>query len=332
MGIAARAWWHEGAAAPKPADAAQTPAHSFDPDGINGPIEAWLVRGVGRMGRAVLRLMTTSPEAGAADRHLLQSLMLIPFCLLGAYVTMAVAPVLIGMVCIIFSGSLDEPARAVIRTVSASLWVAGFALYRVSIWGCLGRAARALHASRRAPVNTGDPISNLLLQSQPVTRGDSRYPLSEIYAVGFNDAVLLPTFYTLLWTGAVGALAFLEGLALGLWSPALVWAVVIAVPAITELYYLILLMNTASTWTDYRRSRLREFLKFLVVVPTAIGVCEGLGWLIFYVCQETLRQGEPWIGWLGAVNMLLVFDVALYMSARWMYVRRRFDAERRNPW
>src|SRR6185503_17059527 len=92
-----------------------------------------------------------------------------------------------------------------------------------------------------------------------------RYPLAEIYPIGFSDAVLLPTFYSLLWLFLLGALGLLEGILMGLDSSTLVWCFVIGVPALTQVCFLAAMGTLVSNWMDYRRSWLASFVRGVTI-------------------------------------------------------------------
>ena len=123
-------------------------------------------------------------------------------------------------------------------------------------------------------------------------------------------------------------LGFAEGALLGLPVHVLVWIAVILIPALPQLHFLVALLNIASYCRDYRRTWLILIFKTIVYSTLGIAVFSGVGALIAMLVESTIHAGRPWTGWLGAVNILLVFDVALYMFCRMLYVRRRFDADR----
>jgi hypothetical protein len=329
LSISARAFWHGEINAPRPADAAAAPRRPFDPDQVNGPIERLLLGWIGRMGRAVMRLLTANFAAGAYDRHLWHSLKLVPLCVAGGWLSMLLAPEIATGICRIFDVQLDAKELNVVGTWTAALWVAGLAQVRMRAWGCFvgldDGSFRMTAAERDSEQLTLPPR----LRYARRARGDNRYPLYEIYAVGFNDAVLLPTVHVAVAALSIGAFALLEGLALGLWSSTLLWIVAIAVPSQVQLTLLLLLGQMPLNVVHYSRRWLSSILRIVLGLYAAIGLLFAVGLLITYLWSECLHAGRPWTAWLGSLNILVVLDVTLYTATRWWYVRRRFDAERR---
>ena len=84
---------------------------------------------------------------------------------------------------------------------------------------------------------------------------------------------------------------------------------------------------------DYRRSWL--ITTYRTVQATALCSLASVAMLAVwaFLIKGTLvdvhpSEQRPWVAWLGGVHLVLVFDVALYMLFRLIYVRRRFDVER----
>jgi hypothetical protein len=203
----------------------------------------------------------------------------------------------------------------------------------VVVWGTFVNASAGNAQVLKAPGVQSDSANRVQVQSFRLavpapSRGDTRYPLSEIYAIGFSDAVLLPTFYTLMWTTVSVALAFAEALLLGLPAEVLIWIAVILIPALPQLVFLLSLLNIAGNCRDYRRSWVITAFKALAWTALWMAVFGGMISLVSWMVDTSIENGRPWTGWLGAVNAALVFDVTVYMLARALYVRRRFDAER----
>jgi hypothetical protein len=336
LSMTARATWNSDPNAPKPADALPEKKRRHDPDHVNGPLEGLLVGRVGRMGRAVLRLIAAVYDVGAVDKHILYSLALLPLCVLGGHVSMWVLPEVINAGLALIQTKLDFTGYHAIRNIAAAAWIVIILFYRMSIWGGLRfhvqQQKSPLPPSWGGGVNPlGGNISFLMVRdsSIPTTRGDNRYPLTEIYPVGFSDAVLLPTFYTLLWVLFLGALVMAEGALLGLDLNIVLWCVGIGVPALVQLSFFAALLTSVSNWMDYRRSRLASFIKGICVGMCFALLGGGMLILIMLLSKELIDRDRAWVAWLGSLNMILIFDLACYMTARWIYVRRRFDAERR---
>jgi hypothetical protein len=337
--MSARATWHFDKAAPKPADSLPKRKPRHDPDEVNGVIEGWLVARFGRMGRSVLRVISAVFDVGAVDRHLDYSIALIPLCLFSGYTLMWLLPDLLDAIFTLFQGQLDKAARQGVQTFSGAICLIVVLVYRMSIWGALRMNVKQPTGSafnsnwNGGGMNSASGnISFLMVRdsSLPATRGDNRYPLTEIYPIGFSDAVLLPTFYSLLWLSLVGGLSLIEGLLLGLDAETMVWCFVIGVPALTQVCFFAAMGTMVSNWMDYRRAWLASFVRSLAFGICVAFVLLGVVVLIIFLCRESIDHGRPWVAWLGSLNIVLIVDVALYMSARWIYVRRRFDAERRN--
>jgi hypothetical protein len=152
-----------------------------------------------------------------------------------------------------------------------------------------------------------------------------------VYAVGLKDAVLLPTFYTVAWLFPVLGIGALEALAVGLPPANVGWTFIIALPALAQVYYLGILVSMISYWMDYSRSRVLVFFKGIAFGAVFGTLISGLAILIVYLCAQSIENHRPGVAWLGCINITLVFDVALYSFFRWVYIRRRFDAERVQP-
>ncbi len=335
LSFSARVGWEQASDRSVPADAAEEEPRSFDPDEVNGPLEQWLINSVGRMGRATLRFVSASNHAGALDPHLMTCLKSLLVCVILGKASMIIMPQLVSAALKPFGIALSGSLRDIVAFLTGGVWIGAVFLYRVRHLGTIVNVDSSQYALR--PHQTGNLnlghfnpptlISNL--NRPPVaTRGDSRYPLSEIFAVGFSDAVLLPTLYNLAWMIAYGLLALLEGWVLGLPASTLIWTVAVAVPAVVELFYLMKLMAITSYQRDYRRSRLITFFQLLfasLITIVVLGLLIGLSaWMV----QSTLEKNMPWLGWMGSIHMAVVFDLSLYWLVRWMYVRRRFDADR----
>ena len=335
LGMEARAAWQDDFHAPKPADSIKIRKRQYDPDGINGPLEAWLVARFGRMGRATLRMNSAVFEAGSVDKHLLGVLKLIPLCLAGGFISMALAPKIIGMICLMFEGKLPWEAIEPIRILVAVLCILLTFMARMRVWGGLrlsaARQQRDASTGRMPRESAFNELSVLMVRdsTSTVTRGDNRHPLTEIYPMGFSDAVLLPTFYCLFWLAVLGGLLFLEGYVLGLPIWIVGWCVLIGVPAMTQVCFFAAIGNFLGNLQDYRRSRVISFFKLVTTITLSSLTAAILGALIVYLCLESIKSDRPWVAWLGTLNIMAVFDVAFYMLMRWIYVRRRFDAERR---
>ncbi|MBI3828970.1 MAG: hypothetical protein HY291_05620 [Planctomycetes bacterium] len=317
----------------KPADAAEAPERRFDPDAVSGPIEAWLLARFGRMARAALRLVTSNYEVGSVDAHLRRCLWAVPVCVIGGWLSALLLPEVVDALMQVFGSTLPPQGRRDLSQIAAATLVGGVLLYRVVVWGTFVNASAGNAQVLKASGVQADAANRVQVQSFRLavpapSRGDTRYPLCEIYAIGFSDAVLLPTFYTLLWTTVSVALAFAEALLLGLPAEVLVWIAVILIPALTQLVFLLSLLNIAGNCRDYRRSWVITAFKALAWTALWMAVFSGVISLVSWMVDASISNGRPWTGWLGAVNVAPVFDVTVYMLARTLYVRRRFDAER----
>jgi len=327
LSVPVRAFWYGMAEGPVPADAASSPKRSFDPDGISGPVEAALLRRVGRMGRAVLRLVSANFEAGSVDAHLLRSLKALAVTAAGGWLAMLVIPMVVSQLYVLlYRTPLRQDDTEAFQTLIAVLCTIGLAAYLLWLWGVFHAIAQGQSVSGGSTQAAGPKRSFLLSQPAP-TRGDNRYPLTEIYAVGCSDIVILPTLYVLLSSIAIGLCVLAGGVVFGLPVGAMLWAVAVGVPVCTELAF-VAGLNTVLNYKDYRRSRLISLFQCVLVVTCGVVCVIGLIMLIAFVCVAAVERGQPWAGWLGTVNMVLVLDVAVYMLTRLVYVRRRFDAER----
>jgi hypothetical protein len=314
----------------KPADAAEAPERRFDPDGVSGPIEAWFLARFGRMARAALRLVTSNYEVGSVDSHLRSSLWALPVCVAGGWLTARLLPIVVDAIMQLFGNTLQGEGRLTIAHIATASWVGGVFIYRVVVWGTVVSTSGASAQYRTAGPASGDRIKirSFRLAMPAPSRGDLRHPLSEIYAIGFSDSVLLPTFYTLLWTTVAVILGFAEALLLGLPAEIMIWIAAILIPALPQLVFFFTLLNIAGYCRDYRRFWVITIFKTLAWTAVWMAVFSGLLLLVSWMVEATIENHHPWTGWLGAVNVTLVFDVALYMLCRLLYVRRRFDAER----
>jgi hypothetical protein len=106
------------------------------------------------------------------------------------------------------------------------------------------------------------------------------------------------------------------------------WTFLIALPALVQLFFLGVLISILSYWMHYSRSRLQIFFKGLACGLGFGTLLAGFFVLVAFLCATQIEANRPWVAWLGSVNMALIFNVALYSVFRWMYIRRRFDAER----
>jgi hypothetical protein len=330
LSMPVRAGWH-GVSDPAPADAQKSQPRRFDPDVVNGPLESWLLARIGRMGRATLRLMAQNFEAGAIDVHLRRSLLVVIPCIALGYAAMYVTPPAIEFLMRVFqSRGLEQGEREGIEQMAAAICVALTAVFRLHLWGTW-RAAGAMLSY--TPQQTVWQLDAWQMKRAPlvITRGDGRHPAYEVYAVGFKDAVLLPTFYTMAWLFPVLGIAALESLALQLPPRMVGWSFLIALPALAQLFYFGVLISILSYWMHYSRSRLQIFFKSLawgLGFGTLVAVFFGL---VAFLCTSQIEANRPWVAWLGTVNMAVIFNVALYSIFRWMYIQRRFDAERQQP-
>jgi hypothetical protein len=301
-----RAFWRGNTPDPIPADVAAQAKRGFDPDAVSGPLEAALLRRFGRMGRAVLRLVSANFETGSVDAHLWRSLKALCLAIFCGWACIAVMPIVLDPIYLaVCRHHIEQSNIEIFRMIIAIFTAVILVVYMLWHWGVLHlmlQGQMELSASFSQA-----PAQNRFLNLTPptTTRGDNRYPLTEI-------------------TGLFGGVA---GLLLGLPFTPLAWTVVIAVPALAELHFF-LALNIPLGNKDYRRSWLLSLFRFTFQAFCAITAIGVLVALIIVVCKEAIDSGEPWIGWLGSINILLVFDVAFYMLARWIYVRRRFDAER----
>jgi hypothetical protein len=319
-----------------PADAKQAERPGFNPDRINGPFEKLLIAWLGRMGRAVLRLVTVNAQSGAIDRILLRTLAAGGLALLLGYGAMWLVPRAFDVLLSLYRIGLAEREVNVIRSIVAVLALIVLTIYCIAVWGGprvwrtgLGNGAFSRDAQTEGPLGSW---SKLFRRRKATTRGDQRYPLSEIYAVGFSDAVLVPSLYTGFWLTATAGVVWGAGFLLGLPLTGMNWAVAIGLPGLWQLAFLSYLGMASNYWTHYRRSLLYQiFMSVWMCVLAAVGVLTVLA-LIVGLWVLSHRAGYPhWMPWLGTVNILVIADLAQYMLVRWLYVRRRFDAEYRHP-
>ena len=326
---AVRSCWHADGAGARPADASKTPRQKFDPDAVSGTCEAWYLRRFGRMGRAALRLATLNFESGSIDVHLRRVLVSVPLSLAGAWLCMRLAPPAVNAVCLIFGSPLGASARQTVAAVVAVLWIVGLLFYRLDIFTGMSTALGQLRYMENPARGAGNFFSTQRSAFLTLTRGDNRYPMTEIYATGFSDTVLIPFLSIGAWLFLLAALAFFEATLLGLSGRALNWTTAIALPIAVQGYFISRLNSVTRYWKDYRRSHLISFVIGMLSVFVVLFLLTGLAVLMLLLVTTTVEQNHPWIGWLGCMNMLVVFDIAAYRLARWLYVRRRFDAENR---
>ena len=328
LSIAARAGW-QGVGEVRPADAALPAKRKFDADAINGPLERFLIARIGRMGRATLRLVSRNPQAGAADIHLRRTLLLCIPALGCAWAANYVVPDLLQSLMNSFEKSISTADLFAAGQLAAGTVLCIFAVGKIHIWGMLS-------FTRVGPSNTAqsqDALSQIfqrhgLRQRNPVTRGDNRYPLQEIYAIGFKDAVLLPLFYAMLWLAVVILSLGAEALLLRLPPPLVGWGALIGYLVMLQVYFIVILGSVmVYSALDYRRSRLRATLQSLLNLTVLALVVGPLIGLLIYLWSETARQNRFGVAVLGTANILLICDVVLYSFCRWVYLRRRFDCE-----
>jgi len=330
-----RGTWNDQVDAARPAEAVEKPARTFDPDEVSGPIEARLIARYGRMGRAALRAVSLNFSAGNIDAHLWRTVKLLPLVIGVGWVLVLCFPPAARLVAILFGYRLTGEETKHFGVGVACFWLALVSAYRLSIWETLevsGLCNR--YTMLRFSLNSGLSAHGTTtaktffgLAQQAPTRGDNLQPLTEIYALGFNDAVLIPVLNAAFWSLLLGGLLLIEGAALGVPIQWLLWTVGIAVPCYLQMTFLSMLNNLAICWVDYRRSRLlnifyglSSFLASLAAFGVIAGAC---GAMIYHSVQTT----QHWIGWLGSLNALLLFNVGVFMLMRLIYVRRRFDAE-----
>jgi hypothetical protein len=328
LSVPVRTGWF-GANSPRPAEAAHKTGRGFDNDKISGPLERWLIARIGRMGRATLRLVAQNPESGSITTHLKMSLLPIVPTLAIAYLAKTVAPGLINEVLSIFQTSMPGADLEVAGTLCVALCIlVGFGI-TLSVWSMLPSRLRFQnHGVQNRSIVASLLEQDGVIMNKQIARGDFRYPVSEIYAVGFKDAVLLPTFYGAINLFVPVLIACGEALALGL-PPQ--WTLIVALIA----YGLLLQLNFMGCLgsrlgfmlVDYRRSRLMLFfrgaLAFAVII-TLLGFTIGL---MTVLCAETYARDRLWVGILGSFNILLIIDIVGYSVLRGIYIRRRFDCE-----
>jgi hypothetical protein len=328
LSIAARAGWR-GVGEVRPADAIRQVKRKFDADAVNGPLERWLIARIGRMGRATLRLVSRNPQAGAVDIHLKWTLLLCIPAVLGGWLALYAVPDLLESFMNTFEKPISSADLHTAGELAAATVLSIFSVGKMHLWGMLS-------FMRLTPSNTSqsqDALSQIfqqqgLIRRQQVTRGDNRYPLIEIYAIGFKDAVLLPLFYAMGWLLLVILTAGAEALILHLPAEWVGWATLIGYLAMLQLYFLLslgaVMMYTA---LDYRRSRLRTMVQSMFNL-LQFGIVAGmLIALVGYLWSETFRQNRYGVAVLGTANILLICNVVLYSVCRWVYLRRRFDCE-----
>ena len=143
------------------------------------------------MARAALRLVSSNYETGSVDAHLKRSLLALPVCLAGAWLTMLVLPEVVDAGMHIFGFELGSEGRQVMDMVCAAAWVGGMFVYRMTIWGTVVASQGTYGAAQRgnAPAANFSGLQSFRLAVPAAARGDNRHPLNEIYAIGFTDAV-----------------------------------------------------------------------------------------------------------------------------------------------
>lgn len=319
-----------------PADAGRTERRAFNPDRVNGPLERLLVAWLGRMGRAVLRLVTANAQSGAIDRVLIRTLIISAFAVAFGRASMWLVPKGIAAFLNLHGIPFDERDEQVIGDIIAVTVLAGLTVYCILVWGGprvlrSGIGAQAVSRDAQSGGMAGS-WSRLFRRRKATTRGDQRYPLSEIYAVGFSDAVLVPTLYAAFWLSATAAMIWVTGLLFGLSVSGLNWSVAIGLPALLEFTFLSNVGMSWSYWTHYRRSLLYHVLLAVWFGVLAVAGFMAVLALIVWVWVASHKAEHPyWVPWLGTLNILLVANVSCYMLVRALYVRRRFDAEYRDP-
>jgi hypothetical protein len=318
-----------------PADSAPPERRSFDPDVVNGRLEALFIAWLGRMGRAVLRMVSANVRSGALDYMLVRTAVGLACSILLGRIFMWLVPAMINAILIVYGLSPLRPdAEEAFGTAVAIVFLVALAVYCLVSWGGpkmwqVGAKAYARNEQSEAAAGSWGA---LFRKKKTATRGDRRYPLIEIYAVGFSDAVLLPTLYAGFWILVSGGAVAVAGVVYGLTPKYLGWVVAIGVPILWQLAFLSYIGGISNYWMHYSRSLLIQiFTAIWMGVLLAIGAI-GCAVLIVVICGTASQANYPsWVGWLGSINVLVVADVAFYMLVRWLYVRRRFDAEFRNP-
>ncbi len=328
LSVSVRSGWL-GVGAVRPADATKSKPRSFDPDAINGPLEGLLIRRIGRMGRATLRLVSRNAQAGAVDIHLQRTLLLcIPAVLIG-WLANRLVPNLLETFLNIFERSANvlELRTAGQLASAATLFIV--AMIKIHVWGMLSfRNLVPPNTTQSRDIFTQIFQQQGLIQRVQVTRGDNRYPLIEIYAIGFKDAVLLPVYYAMFWLLIVVATTALEALLLGLPADLVGWSALGSYTVLLQILFVLSLSYVQMyAMLDYRRSRLLTAVQFLVSLSFIGLLLASVIGLIGYLWSESIPQNRFAIAALGTVNILVIVNSVIYSLARWMYVRRRFDCE-----
>ena len=328
LSVPVRTGWF-GLGGPRPADAADKTVRGFDNDAVKGPLERWLIARIGRMGRATLRLVAQNPESGSIAAHLKFSLLPIVPTIAFAYLAKTIAPGVISGILSIFQSSMPRAELELAGILCAALCIGVGFMFTLSVWS-------VMPARMRLDNNSGQSRSILasmleqdgVVMPKVVARGDFRYPVSEIYAVGFKDAVLLPTFYAAFTLFVPMLIACAEALALGL--PAQ-WTFIVAVVAyalLLQLSYVGFLGSRVGYMLmDYRRSRLSIVFRSIVALAALMTLTGLIIALITVLCTETFARNQLWVGILGSFNILLIIDIVFFSVLRTIYVRRRFDCE-----
>ena len=328
LSVAVRSGW-QGVGAVRPADATKSKPRSFDPDAVNGPLEAILIRRIGRMGRATLRLVSRNAQAGAIDIHLQRTLLLcIPAVLIG-WLANRLVPNLLETFLNLFERSANPLELRTAGQLAAAATLFIVAMIKMHIWGMLSfRHFVSSNANQSRDIFTQIFQQQGLIQRVQVTRGDNRYPLIEIYAIGFKDAVLLPMFYAMFWLLVVVGTTAVEALLLGLPADLVCWAALASYILLLQLLFVLSLSYTLLyTLLDHRRSRLLRAVQSIVNLSVFGLLMVSVAGLIGYLWTESIPQNRFAVAALGTVNILVIVDVVIYSLARWIYLRRRFDCE-----
>ena len=327
LGVAVRAGW-ESVGAVKPADATRAKPRSFDPDAVNGPLEALLIRRIGRMGRATLRLVSRNAQAGAIDIHLQRTLLLCIPSVLIAWLASRIVPNLLETFLNVFERSANAVELRTTGQVAATVCIVLCAMVKIHFWGMLSFRQFTPPTPQSRDLFMQFFQQQGIIQFQKATRGDNRYPLIEIYAIGFKDAVLLPTYYSLFWLLVVVGTASGEALLLGLPSELIGWSALLSYLVLIQVLFLLSLSYTLLyTSLDYRRSRWLTMVRMTFVATLSGLATLGVFALIAYLWSELVKQDRFAIAVLGTVNIMLIVNVVVYSLSRWVYLRRRFDCE-----
>jgi len=211
----ARSGFGREEAAVAPADAGRIERRSFDPDAVNGPFESLFIAWLGRMGRAVLRMVSANMQSGALDYLLVRTMFGTASGVLLGHIAMLMIPAGLDAILTVYGQSpLSAEAVGNVRSTVAVFFLILLALFCLITWGghkTWQTGARVYARNEQTEAAAGS-WGALFRRKKTATRGDRRYPLIEIYAVGFADAVLLPTLYAGFWLLVSGAAIGLTGL------------------------------------------------------------------------------------------------------------------------